>query len=126
MVRRMGTRAIAFLATTNAPAARRFYEHVLGLKFVEEHDFAIVFDAFGTMLRIQKAAKVTPAPYTAFGLDVDDIASAVDALAGKGVEAKRYPGFDQDARGIWTAPGGTKVYWFQDPDGHVISLSQFP
>jgi catechol 2,3-dioxygenase-like lactoylglutathione lyase family enzyme len=122
----MSTKAIAFLATTKARASRQFYENVVGLRFVEEHDFAIVFDAFGTMLRIQKASEVMVAPYTAFGLDVDDIEAAVSALTSKGVKPKRYPGFGQDEQGIWTAPGGTKVFWFEDPDGNIISLSQFP
>ena len=26
--------------------------------------------------------------------------------------------------GIWTAPGGTKVAWFTDPFGNVLSLQQ--
>jgi hypothetical protein len=31
---------------------------------------------------------------------------------------------DQDAAGVWTAPSGTKVAWFPDPDGNVLSLSE--
>ncbi len=30
----------------------------------------------------------------------------------------------QDVRGIWTTPGGDRVSWFSDPDGHVLSLTQ--
>jgi len=35
------------------------------------------------------------------------------------------------ARGIWTSPstgtpsGGARVAWFQDPDGNVLSLTEF-
>jgi catechol 2,3-dioxygenase-like lactoylglutathione lyase family enzyme len=122
----MTTRAIAFIATERPVESRAFYTDVVGLRFVEDSDFAIVFDAFGTMLRVQKAGKVVVAPYTAFGLDVDDLDAAVDALAAKGVSGKRYPHFDQDPRGIWTAPGGARVFWFEDPDGNLLSLSQFP
>jgi predicted enzyme related to lactoylglutathione lyase len=32
----------------------------------------------------------------------------------------------QDAEGIWTAPGGAKIAWFKDPDGNILSLTQFP
>jgi hypothetical protein len=32
---------------------------------------------------------------------------------------------DQDSDGVWTAPGGDKVAWFTDPDGNVLSLTQF-
>ena len=31
----------------------------------------------------------------------------------------------QDELGIWNAPGGTFVAWFKDPDGNVLSLTQF-
>jgi len=119
------TKAIAFLATRDAKASRRFYEQLLGLTFVDDNDFALVFDAFGTMLRIQKTPDVVTAPYTAFGLEVDDIAAKVATLIDKGQQATRYPGLQQDAQGIWTSPSGAKIAWFGDPDGHVVSLSQF-
>lgn len=119
------TKAIAFLATRDSKASRRFYEQVMGLRFVDDNDFALVFDAFGTMLRIQKTPDVVTAPYTAFGLEVDDIVRTVAALREKGVEGRRYPGLEQDAQGIWTAPSGAKIAWVADPDGHVVSVSQF-
>ena len=118
----METRAVAFVATSRPEAALRFYRDVLGLRLVEDTPFAIVFDAFGTQLRVQKAAKVTVAPYTSFGLAVSDIEHTVRAFAAKGVEAVRYPQFEQDALGIWTAPGGARVFWFHDPDGNLLSL----
>jgi hypothetical protein len=30
----------------------------------------------------------------------------------------------QDEHGVWTAPGGTLVAWFKDPDGNTLSVSQ--
>jgi hypothetical protein len=27
--------------------------------------------------------------------------------------------------GIWTTPDGTKIAWFKDPDGNLLSLTQF-
>lgn len=122
----MGTRGVAFLATSDATKSRHFYEHLLGLRFVEEHEFALVFDAYGTQLRVQKTVHVVVAPYTAFGLQVDDITAHAQALLAKGVAPKRYPGFNQDDLAIWTAPGGARVLWFEDPDGQLISLSQVP
>jgi len=32
---------------------------------------------------------------------------------------------EQDTRGIWTSPSGARVAWFRDPDGNVLSLTQF-
>ncbi len=54
-----------------------------------------------------------------------DIAATVAALTAKGVRFNRYPGMDQDAGGIWTAPSGDRVAWFTDPDGNTLSLTQF-
>lgn len=31
---------------------------------------------------------------------------------------------EQDAYGIWQAPGGAKVAWFKDPDGNLLSLTE--
>lgn len=122
----MTTKAIAFLATRSAAPCRHFYEDVLGLDFVEENEFALVFDAFGTTLRIQKTADVKVAPYTAFGLAVDDLEATVTGVTNKGARPKSYPGLEQDERGIWRAPSGARVAWLTDPDGHTISLSQSP
>ena len=120
----MTAKAVAFLATSRASEARWFYEEVVGLRFVEESEFAVVFDAFGTTLRIQKAEQVVVAPYTSFGLEVDDLETRVSALAKQGISGKRYSFLDQDARGVWTSPSGTRVFWFIDPDGNLLSLSQ--
>jgi catechol 2,3-dioxygenase-like lactoylglutathione lyase family enzyme len=103
-----------------------FYGTVLGLPLLEDTPFALVFDAHGTRLRVQKVQQVVVAPYTVLGWRVPDIRAAVQALAAKGVEFRRYPGIDQDELGIWMAPGDTQVAWFRDPDGHTLSLSTGP
>lgn len=116
---------IAFAATANPAAARAFYEQALGLRVVEQNDFACVFDANGTMLRVTTVAEVIRAGYTVLGWQVADIETAVQGLAAKGIAFTRYDGMDQDENGVWTAPGGDKVAWFADPDGNTLSLTQF-
>ena len=32
----------------------------------------------------------------------------------------------QDVRGIWTSPDGAKIAWFKDPNGNILSLTEFP
>lgn len=115
---------MAFVVTTDAVKAKRFYGTVLGLKLVSEDDFAVVFDSGGTLLRIAKMEKLAPAPFTVLGWQVKTISQTVDKLAGAGVKFERYPYFEQDERGIWSAPSGAKVAWFKDPDGNLLSLSQ--
>lgn len=116
---------IAFAGATDLARARAFYEHTLGLRFVEQNDLACVFDASGTMLRITAVAKVANPGYTVLGWRVSDMEETVHALTLKGVEFTQYDGMDQDPSGIWTTPGGDKVAWFTDPDGNNISLTEF-
>ena len=114
---------MAFVATADAARARTFYESVLGLRVVEDTPFALVLDSAGTTLRVQKVGEVRAAPYTALGWEVADVAAAVRALRARGVVFERYDGIEQDALGVWTAPGGARVAWFRDPDGNVLSVS---
>lgn len=46
-------------------------------------------------------------------------------LTERGVVFLRYDGMGQDENRVWTTPGGDKVAWFADPDGNVLSLTQF-
>ena len=118
-------RPILFLATANSERSREFYERVLGLAFVADEPYALVFQVGETMLRIQKVEQVLAAPYTALGWAVADIRRTIRDLSAAGVVFQRYEGLNQDENGIWQAPSGTLVAWFRDPDGYVLSLTQF-
>jgi catechol 2,3-dioxygenase-like lactoylglutathione lyase family enzyme len=117
---------VLFLATANAERSRAFYERVLGLTFVTDEPPALVFRVGDRMLRIQKVDQVCAAPYTTLGWAVSDIRRTVRDLAAAGIIFERYEGMNQDEGGIWHAPSGAFVVWFRDPDGHVLSLTQFP
>lgn len=116
---------ISFVATSNATKARQFYEETLGLTFVSDDRFALVFEANGTMLRIQKVEHVKPHGYTVLGWKVADIKEEVRTLSKRGVTFARYEGMNQDENGIWTAPSEAKIAWFADPDGNILSLTEF-
>jgi catechol 2,3-dioxygenase-like lactoylglutathione lyase family enzyme len=116
----------AFAAVVDRNAALAFYRDTLGLTLVSEDKFALVFDAGGTTLRISPVEKMAPAPYTVLGWEVPDIAAMVTTLAGRGVRFERYGFLQQDDLGIWNAPGGARVAWFQDPSGNILSLAQHP
>jgi catechol 2,3-dioxygenase-like lactoylglutathione lyase family enzyme len=116
---------IAFAGCTDMDRARAFYEGTLGLRIVEQNDFACVFDANGTMLRVTAVPTPARAGYTVLGWRVSDIATTVAALAALGVEFQRYDGMEQDESGVWTTPGGDKVAWFLDPDTNTLSLTEF-
>ena len=115
---------IAFVATTDAAKSRAFYEEVLGLALTLEDEFAIVLDANGVELRIQKVLSLTPQPHTHLGWSVTSLEEVVRVLRAKGVVFESYPFLQQNALGIWTAPSGAKVAWLKDPDGNLLSLTE--
>lgn len=117
---------ICFVATKDPQAAKSFYQDILGLTLTEDSPFALVFDANGTMLRIQKVQELTPAKHTSLGWQVSDIHARIDALVRKGVRFERYERLSQDEAGVWQSPSGALVAWFLDPDGNGLSLTQWP
>ena|ERR1700754_592026 len=120
------SKIISFVATQNAARAMEFYAGTLGLTLISDDPFALVFDANGTMLRVQKVHELVPAKHTVLGWEVADISAKTKELMKQGVRFERYDGLPQDEAGIWTTPSGAKVAWFKDPDGNTLSLTQFP
>ena len=117
---------VAFVGVCDPDRAKRFYRDTLGLRLVsEELPFALVFDVQGTMLRVTVVPEVKPAKFTVLGWKVPDIQAAVSSLDKEGVEFQRYAGLQQDGLGIWTSPKGARVAWFHDPDGNILSVTQF-
>ncbi|MGD9816631.1 MAG: VOC family protein [Hyphomonadaceae bacterium] len=121
----LGSATVTALVGTMKPElAKAFYGDTLGLKFVSDDGFALVFEGKNARVRVSRVPGVTPAAYAVLAFTVDDIEKAVDGLTAKGVVFARFGFFVQDARGIWTAPDGTKVAWFHDPDLNLLSVVQ--
>ena len=117
---------MAFVGTGDLDRSHRFYGGVLGLTRTEASSFANAYDANGTELRVTRVDEPARAPYTALGWRVDDIDAAVASLAARGVRFRRYGGLQQDETGIWTAPSGGRIAWFEDPEANVLSVQQPP
>jgi catechol 2,3-dioxygenase-like lactoylglutathione lyase family enzyme len=118
---------IAFVPTRSREKARAFFEKTLGLRFISDDQFALVFDANGVMVRVVDVSGVAdykPAPFTILGWRVSDIGRIVKGLQKKGVKFERYPGMEQDELGVWSSPSGARVAWFKDPDGNVLSVTE--
>lgn len=116
---------IAFVATRDPDRAKAFYRDILGLKFVSQDRFALVFDAGGTMLRVTTVQELTPPQYTVLGWQVPDVLGVAKSLQTKGIHFERYPGMQQNEVGVWNSPNGASVAWFKDPDGNTLSITQF-
>ena len=116
---------IAFIPTRDSARARAFYAETLGLRFLSQDNFALVFDANGTMLRIVCAGDFTPFQFTILGWQVSDIDAAIADLTSRGIQFLRYDFLEQAPNGVWTAPGdAARIAWFRDPDGNTLSISQ--
>jgi catechol 2,3-dioxygenase-like lactoylglutathione lyase family enzyme len=120
------SKLIGFVATARPAEAKRFYGTTLGLSLVEDGPYAIVFDANGTTVRVQKVQFLAPAAPTALGWEVKDLAALVQRLSSQGVQFERYEGPAQDEAGVWRTPDGSSVAWFRDPDGNTLSLTERP
>ncbi len=120
-----GAALTAIAATSDLAAARAFYERGLGLPLTGQSPIALTFDCGGTTLRVALVDPPVVAPYAVLGWTVTDIAATVSDLSGRGIDFERFEGVEQDELGVWSAPGGAFVAWFKDPDGNLLSLTQF-
>lgn len=121
----LGSATVTALVGTMKPEiSKAFYGDTLGLKFISDDGFALVFEGKNARVRVSRVPGMTPAAYAVLAFEVDDIEKTVDGLMAKGVVFARFGFFVQDARGIWSAPDGTKVAWFHDPDLNLLSVVQ--
>src|ERR1700730_2405094 len=111
---------IAFAATSDLDRAVAFYGETLGLALIDRNEFACVFDANGTMLRVTAVPRVALAGYAVLGWRCTCSAATVEALTKRGVVFMYYDSMDQSENGVWTTPGGDKVAWFTDLDGNTL------
>jgi predicted enzyme related to lactoylglutathione lyase len=114
----------AFVPTTKPGAAKSFYKDVLGLKLLSQDNYALEFEVNGTLLRVITVPELKPQAFTVLGWNVADIASTIKSLNDKNVFCEKYDSLEQDDSGIWTSPNGSKVAWFKDPDGNILSLTE--
>src|ERR1700730_7141575 len=97
------TRAFSGFSVDDIPRAQRFYADTLGLRVSEANGMLTLHIAGDRDTLVYPKPDHTPASFTILNFPVDDIESAVDALAARGVQFEHYPGLD--ATGI-TRQGG--------------------
>lgn len=115
----------AFLPTVNSEQSKYFYLNILGLKLVSESDYALEFESQGGKLRVTTVEELNPQPFTVLGFKIEKIVPHVEFLANKGVKFEKYESLDQDDLGIWNSPSKAKIAWFKDPDGNLLSLTEY-
>jgi catechol 2,3-dioxygenase-like lactoylglutathione lyase family enzyme len=123
-----GSEVIAVIAVSDMGAAREFYEGKLGLTGgFERPDGGMRYPCGGgTALHVYPSPdNAGKSPATLAGFEVDDIESAVDELASRGVGFEQYDigPIKTDEKGI-AQLGDAAGAWFKDPDGNILSLNR--
>jgi predicted enzyme related to lactoylglutathione lyase len=122
------TKATNSFAVDDLARAREFYGETLGLgttMLSEEFGVMSIQLAGGRDTLVYAKPDFEPATYTVLNFEVDDVESAVDELAGRGIELERYEGFEQDEKGIAQGPG-PHIAWFKDPAGNILAVMEQP
>jgi catechol 2,3-dioxygenase-like lactoylglutathione lyase family enzyme len=120
------SKAVSGFAVDDIDKAKQFYGETLGVGVSEQGDLLRLQLGGGTEVIVYPKPDYTPATYTILNFPVDDIAKAVDDLVARGVVFERYPGFDQDDKGIARETPGPAIAWFKDPAGNILSVLQEP
>ena len=118
--------AFSGFAVRDVEEARRFYAGTLGLRVDVDEAMGGMLTLHlggGTDVLVYPKPDHMPATYTVLNFPVDDVDRAVDELSGRGVRFERYPGFEQDEKGIARGQG-PDIAWFTDPAGNIVSVLQ--
>jgi len=115
-------KTFASFSTKDLKAAKEFYGRTLGLD-VSETKEGLEMNVGGNAVFIYPKPNHTPATFTVFNFQVDDIDEAVDELERLGVQLEHYNQKDlkTDKRGIMRGNGPT-IAWFKDPSGNILSV----
>lgn len=117
--------AHATIAVTDLERARKFYEGTLGFKPMDERSDGVRYEAGkGTWFLVYPSEFAGTAKSTYMTFEVEDLATAVKELRGRGVVFEEY-----DLPGLKTVEGiaeiqGVRGAWFKDPDGNILAVGE--
>jgi catechol 2,3-dioxygenase-like lactoylglutathione lyase family enzyme len=120
------SRVMTAIPVSDVDRARRFYEGILGLKFVggPRADGSLEYECGrGTgLFTYPTRENAGKSPATLAAWQVNDIQTTAKALRDEGVPLEDYdlPGLKTE-HGIATLPRA-KALWFKDPDGNILNV----
>jgi len=125
----LGTKkAMATIAVKDVEVARTFYEGTLGLQSTGPNQPGVLsFASADTMVLVYESQyagtnKATAATWLIDSSTEGGIEGAVIALKDKGVTFEHYDLPQTTRQGDVHVAGKTKVAWFKDPDGNILSI----
>ncbi|MDQ6927399.1 MAG: VOC family protein [Actinomycetota bacterium] len=118
--------AFSSFSVDDPGAAKQFYGETLGMDISEDPDMKGLLElsvAGGGKVMIYPKPDHAPATFTVLNFRVDDIDTAVDELAERGVDFEIYDEGElkTDSKGIMRG-NGPQIAWFRDPAGNVLSV----
>jgi catechol 2,3-dioxygenase-like lactoylglutathione lyase family enzyme len=116
--------AIATIAVKGIPAARKFYEGILGLKSAgAEEPGVLSYKSGSSSVLVYESQYARTNKATAATWNVGhDMEKVVQALKTKGVAFEHYDFPGMTRKGDVHQTGKTKAAWFKDPDGNILAL----
>ena len=118
------TKALATIAVRDSATARRFYEGALGLKpLPSPQKGSTTYESGDTNLLVYESAYAGTNKATSATFVVGDgLDRTVEELKTKGVKFEHYDLPNTTLKGDIHESGSTRVAWFKDPDGNILSL----
>jgi catechol 2,3-dioxygenase-like lactoylglutathione lyase family enzyme len=116
--------AMATIAVKDTKVAQKFYEGTLGLKPAPEQEPGVLAYKSGqsTVLIYESQYARTNKATAATWVVGADLEGVVRALKAKGVTFEHYDLPGTTRQGDVHVAGKTKVAWFKDPDGNILSI----
>lgn len=114
------------ICVSDLDAAHAFYADLIGLPFKRRTISGNLYDVGGSDLLVAPVRDFAPSPRTVVGFAVTDVRAVVTDLAARGLACHRESHLAYDADGIATAPDDTRVAWYRDPGGNIMSVVQYP
>ena len=119
------TKAFSSFSVNDLEKAQAFYGQTLGLAVSEMPEGLQLSLAGGGTVFIYPKTNHTAATFTVLNFPVEDIETAVDQLAKRGVHFENYEGeLKTDGKGIHRGKEGPIIAWFKDPAGNTLSVLQ--
>jgi catechol 2,3-dioxygenase-like lactoylglutathione lyase family enzyme len=116
--------AVATIAVKDLPAAKKFYEGVLGLTQIDSQGAEAVTYATGAgkLLVYRSQFAGTNKATAATWMVGEDIERIVKALKAKGLVFEHYDMPQMKRDGDIHVSQDTKAAWFKDPDGNIHAI----
>ena len=118
------TNVMATVAVRKIDVARRFYEETLGLELsaTEGESVRAYRSGESTLLVYESSSAGTNKATSATWVVGDELDGIVRALTAKGVAFEHYDLPNTTRQGDVHVSGKTRVAWFKDPDGNILSI----